>query len=78
MKFTGTHTHKSLGLFTYEVDYTTRRPGSTWLADWSGTAVGDNRVLQLSGGSMEIIVGSSDAALVFIKKYVAQEIDALT
>jgi hypothetical protein len=35
-------------------------------------------VLQLSGGSMEIIVGSSDAALVFIKKYVAQEIDALT
>jgi len=78
MKLTGAHTHQSLGLFTYEVEYKTRCPESTCFVNWSGIAVGANQVLQLSGGSIEIIVGSSNAAPIVLKKQIHQEIDALT
>lgn len=78
MKLTGTHVHGTLGTFTYDADYTVRQPESTWFVDWSAIAVGAGRVLQLSGGSIEIIVGSSGAAPLLIKKTIGTEIDALT
>ena len=78
MKITGTHIHKALGTFTYKAEYTVSRPATTWFVDWSATAVGSGRVLQLSGGSIEILVGSSGAASLLVEEKIRVEIDALT
>lgn len=78
MKFTGTHTHATLGTFNYTAKYTTRQPQSTWFVDWSATAVRAGRMMQLSGGSIEILVGASGAAQFLVEKQIRKEIDDLT
>lgn len=78
MKLSGTHTHSKHGVFTYTAEYTTRQSGSTWFVDWSAIATGMNgMVLELSGGTTEIIVGSSGAAPLVVEKQIREEINAL-
>ncbi len=74
---TGQHTHATLGVFDYEATYDVRHPASTWWIDWSGSATGGGRVLTLSGGSIELIVGSAAAAPIVLHKQIRKEIDAL-
>lgn len=78
MELTGTHTHATLGTFNYTAEYTTRQPQTTWFVDWNATATGAGRVLQLSGGSIEILVGSSGAAPLLVGKKICKEIDDLS
>lgn len=78
MELIGTHTHATLGTFQYTAEYSTRQPESTWFVDWSGTAIGAGRVLQLSGGCIEILAGSSGAAPLLVEKQICKEIDSLT
>lgn len=78
MKFTGAHTHATLGAFDYDAEYITKQAASTWFVDWSATATGAGRELQLSGGSIEILVGSSGAAQHLVEKQIRKEIDDLT
>lgn len=78
MKLTGTHTHATLGTFSYTAEYTTMQPQSTWFVRWNATATGAGRVMELSGGSIEILVGSSGAAPLLVEKQIRKEIDVLT
>ncbi len=77
-KLTGQHTHPSLGLFDYEATYDVHQPGSTWVIDWNGTATGAGRVLTLSGGQTELLVGSAAAAPIVLRDQIGKEIDALS
>jgi hypothetical protein len=78
MTLTGTHTHATLGTFSFTAEYTTRRPHDRWLVDWSATAAGAGRVLPFSGSNMVIVIGSSDAARPEVEKLIRKEIDDLT
>ena len=77
-KLTGLHTHPTLGLFEYEVTYDVQRPASTWVIDWSGTATGAGRLMDLSGGRAELIAGGAATAPIVLHGRVGKEIDALS
>lgn len=76
-RITGQHTHPTLGDFDYAADLVTKKAATTWFVDWTAVATGAGRVLELAGGSTEIIQGGPGAAEPVIRNQIGQQIDML-